>query len=87
MRRIMDIDIGNVCQRKQVTDFGVCLTRQSECCTFQHPVIAKAAQSLKVLDKNGDGKLTPDEYRWVPPGGAGPGGRDLSPGQRPPREQ
>ena len=49
--------------------------------------IAKAARSLKVLDKNGDGKLTPDEYRWVRPGSAGPGGRDLSPGQRPPPEQ
>ena len=31
--------------------------------------IAKAAQSLKALDKNGDGKLTPDEYRGAPPGG------------------
>jgi arylsulfatase A-like enzyme len=35
--------------------------------------MAKAATSLKTLDKNGDGKLTTDEYR--PGGGAGrPGG-------------
>ena len=32
--------------------------------------IAKAGKSLKVLDKNGDGKLTPEEYR--PPGIGGP---------------
>ena len=29
--------------------------------------LAKAAQSLKALDKNGDGKLTPEEYRAGPP--------------------
>jgi Ca2+-binding EF-hand superfamily protein len=29
--------------------------------------IAKASQSLLTLDKNGDGKLTPDEYRPKPP--------------------
>ena len=34
--------------------------------------IAKASASLKKLDKNGDGKLTPDEYR--PPRLGGPGG-------------
>ncbi len=32
--------------------------------------ITKAAESLKPLDKNGDGKLTPEEYR--PPGIGGP---------------
>jgi hypothetical protein len=32
--------------------------------------VAKAAESLKALDKNRDGKLTPDEYR--PPGPGGP---------------
>ena len=34
--------------------------------------ITKAAESLKKLDKNGDGKLTEDEYRPQRPGG-GPG--------------
>ncbi len=34
--------------------------------------IAKASESLKKLDKNGDGKLTPDEFR--PPRLGGPGG-------------
>ncbi|HTI70868.1 MAG TPA: EF-hand domain-containing protein [Candidatus Limnocylindria bacterium] len=34
--------------------------------------IAQASASLKKLDKNGDGKLTPDELR--PPRPAGPGG-------------
>jgi hypothetical protein len=29
--------------------------------------IAKAPESLKTLDRNGDGKLTPDEYRPGPP--------------------
>ncbi|MGB8167452.1 MAG: YHYH protein [Chthoniobacteraceae bacterium] len=42
--------------------------------------IAKAPQSLKVLDKNGDGKLTPDEYRWRPPGASGLGGEPRPPG-------
>ncbi|MEO6753192.1 MAG: EF-hand domain-containing protein [Chthoniobacteraceae bacterium] len=38
--------------------------------------IAKAAESLKTLDKNGDGKLTEDEYRPKPLGGpGGPGGK------------
>ncbi len=41
--------------------------------TIDAAELAKAAESLKKLDKNGDGKLTPDEYR--PPGGpGGPGG-------------
>ena len=46
--------------------------------------IAKAAESLKKLDKNGDGKLTPEEYRPQRPGGpggpAGPGGEGRGPG-------
>ena len=33
--------------------------------------IAKASESLKKLDKNGDGKLTPDEYRPQRPAGMG----------------
>lgn len=38
--------------------------------------IAKASESLKKLDKDGDGKITPAEYRPHPPGGpGGPGGR------------
>lgn len=41
--------------------------------------IAKAGESLKKLDKNGDGKLTTDEYEPPRPGG-GPGGPG---GQRP----
>ncbi len=42
--------------------------------------IEKAAESLKKLDKNGDGKITPDELRphFGPPGpGPGPGPRDF----------
>jgi len=35
--------------------------------------IAQAPQSLKKLDKNGDGQLTPDEYRPPHPGGPPPG--------------
>lgn len=45
--------------------------------------MAKAAESLKKLDKNGDGKLTQDEYQPPRPGGGegrGPGG----PGMRGP---
>ncbi|MDB6129477.1 MAG: hypothetical protein JWM04_584 [Verrucomicrobiales bacterium] len=39
--------------------------------------IAKASQSLLKLDKNSDGKLTPDEYRPAmrPGGPGGPGGQ------------
>ena len=57
--------------------------------------IAKASQSLKKLDKNSDGKITPEEYRPArPPGGqggfGGPGGPGGSRGgpqgeERPPR--
>ncbi len=47
--------------------------------------LAKAVESLKKLDKNGDGKLTEDEFRPQRPGsqggpGAGPGGRGQGPG-------
>ena len=38
--------------------------------------IAKASASLKKLDKNGDGKITQDEFRPQRPGGlGGPGGQ------------
>jgi hypothetical protein len=36
--------------------------------------IEKAAASLRKLDKNGDGQLTPDEYRPKPPKRDGPQG-------------
>jgi hypothetical protein len=36
--------------------------------------IANAPQLLKKLDKNGDGKLTPDEFIGELPFGRGPGG-------------
>ena len=59
--------------------------------------IAKAPESLKKLDKNGDGKLTPDEYRPQRPGGPGgrggpggppgPGGPVPGDGQRPARQR
>jgi hypothetical protein len=42
--------------------------------------IANASEALKKLDKNGDGKLTPDEYRPQAPGGPG-GGRGGAGGQ------
>ena len=38
--------------------------------------IANASAALKKLDKNGDGKLTRDEYMGKPPGGRGKGGPD-----------
>ncbi len=50
--------------------------------------IAKASESLKKLDKNGDGKLTPDEIHPPRPGGRGgpggpgPDGRPEGPGPR-----
>lgn len=51
--------------------------------------IAKASASLKKLDKNGDGKLTPDEFRGQRPGGqgaqGGPGGPGGGEGNRPQR--
>jgi len=36
--------------------------------------IAQAAESLKKLDKNADGKLTEEEFRPMRPGGQGQGG-------------
>ena len=43
--------------------------------------LAKATESLKKLDTNGDGKLTEDEYRPKPPGGPdGPDGGQGGPG-------
>lgn len=56
--------------------------------------LANAPAALKTLDKNGDGKLTPDEYR--PPwhhGPHGPGGPGMGgpggppPGEEPPPQQ
>lgn len=42
--------------------------------TIDADEIAKASQALKKLDKNGDGKITQDEYRpQRPPGAGGPG--------------
>jgi hypothetical protein len=46
--------------------------------------IANASVALKTLDKNGDGKLTPDEYMGKPPGHRrmnGNGGPDGGQGQ------
>lgn len=37
--------------------------------------IAQAAAAIKKLDKNSDGKITPDEYRPQRPGGPGGGNR------------
>ena len=45
--------------------------------------IANASAALKTLDKNGDGKLTPDEFMGKPPGRP-PGGGD---GQGGPNDQ
>lgn len=47
--------------------------------TINAEEIAKASDALKKLDKNGDGKLTPDEYR--PPRPSGPGGPGGSRGE------
>ena len=47
--------------------------------------IANASAALKSLDKNGDGKLTPDEIR--PPRPAGQGGQGGQGQGRPPRGQ
>ncbi|MGA2750849.1 MAG: hypothetical protein ABSG59_18925 [Verrucomicrobiota bacterium] len=51
--------------------------------------IANASAALLKLDKNGDGKLTPDEYLGPPPGGQGgmggpPPGDNGGPGGPPP---
>ncbi len=49
--------------------------------TLDADEIAKASVSLKKLDKNGDGKITPDEHRPQRPGGpGGPGGEGRGPG-------
>jgi hypothetical protein len=60
--------------------------------TISSAEIANAPAALKKLDKNGDGSLSPDEFRPMRrgpggPGGRGPGGpRDGADGsQRPPR--
>ena len=49
--------------------------------------IKAATESLKTLDKNKDGKLTPDEFMGRPPGGPPPGGPkdggDKKPAERP----
>jgi EF hand len=43
--------------------------------TLDAQEIAGASAALKTLDKNGDGKITPDELRpQRPDGGRGPGG-------------
>ncbi len=48
--------------------------------------IANASAALKKLDKNGDGQLTPEEYRGNRPGGPGGAGGPGGPGgQNPPR--
>jgi hypothetical protein len=41
--------------------------------------IAAASESLKKLDKNGDGQLTPDEFRPPRPGGRGGPDHQLPP--------
>jgi hypothetical protein len=41
--------------------------------------IANAAAALAKLDKNGDGKLTPDEFMGPRPGPGGPGGHPPGP--------
>ena len=52
--------------------------------TLDEQEIANAAVALKTLDKNSDGKLTPDELRPSFPGGErGPGGPGF---RRPPPE-
>ncbi len=54
--------------------------------------IANAPASLRALDANGDGKLTPDEWRPLPPAGAfdgaggPPDGGPAPRGNRPPRD-
>ena len=46
--------------------------------------IANASAALKKLDKNGDGKLSPDEFMGQRPGGGGGQGGQGGPGQRGP---
>jgi hypothetical protein len=47
--------------------------------------IANASAALKKLDKNGDGKLTPDEFMGQRPGGQGGQGGPGGQGNRPQR--
>ncbi|MEO6324748.1 MAG: EF-hand domain-containing protein [Thermoanaerobaculia bacterium] len=50
--------------------------------TIDAAEIANASVALRKLDRNGDGKLTPDEYRPQRPGGDGerrPGGEGPPP--------
>jgi hypothetical protein len=42
--------------------------------------IANSSAALKSLDKNGDGKLTPDEFMGPRPPGKPPGGDDSGSG-------
>jgi len=49
--------------------------------TIDADEIAKATEALKKLDKNNDGKVTPDDYRPpMPAGGRGQGGPGRSGG-------
>ncbi len=50
--------------------------------TIDADELAKAVESLKKLDKNGDGKITPDEYRPQRPAGQGGPGGPGGPGRR-----
>ncbi len=52
--------------------------------TIDETEIANASTALKKLDKNGDGKLSPDELRPTRPEG-GPGGQGGPQGGRPQR--
>ena len=54
--------------------------------TGDNKTTANAVAVLKKLDKNGDGKLTPDEFLGPRPGGPGaPGGPGGPDGERGPR--
>ena len=50
--------------------------------TIDATEIEQSSKSLKTLDKNNDGKLTPEELR---PSGRPPGGQPGAPGERPAR--
>jgi len=52
--------------------------------TIDATEIEQASKSLKTLDKNNDGKITPEELRPARPAG-GPGGPGGAPGERPAR--
>ena len=53
--------------------------------TIDATEIEQASKSLKTLDKNNDGKLTPEELRPARPAG-GPGAPGGAPGERPQRQ-